>query len=180
MSQIPVLASAWFCSGNRKTVSFSVESLEYIWTLLKMAPAYWVSWNWQVIFLKNRYGFLQVEIEVAALLWWLLSALAKYVIHLYYVISMELDRGHKNYAICIPKTSKSIQTWNWWWLQRAALNLLCEWTKMFAVGITRISMEFHCTEHDHQIVLDTGGLPTDHLQGIGWITLYNSSETWFW
>ncbi len=56
---------------------------------------------------------MQVEIEVAALLWWLLSALAKYVIHLYYVISMELDRGHKNYAICIPKTSKSIQTWNW-------------------------------------------------------------------
>ncbi len=32
----------------------------------------------------------------------------------------------------------------------------------------------------HQIVLDTGGLPTDHLQGIGWITLCNSSETWFW
>jgi hypothetical protein len=101
-------------SENRKTVSFSVESLEYMWTLLKMAPAYWPSWNWQVIFLKNRYVFVQVEIEVAALLWWLLSALAKYVIHLYYVVSMELDRGHKNYAICIPKTSKWIQTWNWW------------------------------------------------------------------
>jgi hypothetical protein len=95
-------------SENKKAVSFSVESLEYIWTLLKMAPAYWVSWNWQVIFLKNRYGFVQVEIEVAALLGWLLSALAKYVIHQTGWTSLDLE-------ISSPKENGKLQICNDFW-----------------------------------------------------------------
>ncbi len=36
-----------------------------IWILLKEVP-YWASWTWQVVYLKNRFGFVKVAIQAGA------------------------------------------------------------------------------------------------------------------